>query len=100
MADVVAHERTGLLFTPGDPSALAEAVKRLLADPARLAAMRKEARHEYVTKYTGDANHAMLMDVYQKAMANCPTPGSTDRGSIPVRDDREPSPLYSGERAG
>jgi len=40
MADVVAHERTGLLFTPGDAGALAAAVKQLLADPARRAAMR------------------------------------------------------------
>ncbi|WP_086723394.1 glycosyltransferase family 4 protein [Streptomyces carpinensis] len=36
--DLVAHGRTGLLVTPGDPAAVREAVRSLAADPARRAA--------------------------------------------------------------
>ena len=71
VADVVGTDgRLGALFTPGDPAALAAAVLDMLARPAdQQAALRQRARAEFVAKYTGERNHAMLMDVYRAAMA-------------------------------
>ena len=71
VADVVGTGgRLGALFTPGDPAALAAAVLDMLARPAdQQAALRQRARAEFVAKYTGERNHAMLMDVYRAAVA-------------------------------
>jgi glycosyltransferase involved in cell wall biosynthesis len=77
MADVVRHDQTGLLFEPGNPAALEQAVRSLCSDASTLLRMRRAARLEYEEKYTGDANHAMLMDVYNRAMARV-QPGSSN----------------------
>lgn len=68
MADLIDHGRTGLLFNPGDAEDLAAQVRRMLANPEALAAMRLEARREYEAKYTGLANHRQMMAVYQQAI--------------------------------
>jgi exopolysaccharide biosynthesis WecB/TagA/CpsF family protein len=64
LAELVEEGRTGLCFEPGEPRDLAAAVARLLADPARLAEMRRAARREYEAKYTSAANYRVLMEVY------------------------------------
>ncbi len=69
MAERVEDDRTGLKFPPGDALALADAVQRLLGDPARLAEMRSAARAEFLAKFTGEANYPILMDIYQRALA-------------------------------
>ncbi len=71
VADVVgADGRLGQLFTPGDPVALAAAVRAMLARPAAdQQAMRQRVRAEFLDKYTGDRNHARMLDVYRAAMA-------------------------------
>jgi glycosyltransferase involved in cell wall biosynthesis len=68
MADVVRDGATGRLFTPGDPKALADAVREVLADPGERRAMGVRARGEYEAKYTGEANHRALMAIYDRAM--------------------------------
>lgn len=71
-ADVVEDGRTGLRFKPGDAADLAAKVRQLCADPARLADMRRNARAEYESKYTGERNHEMLMSIYARALAASP----------------------------
>ncbi|HET6250569.1 MAG TPA: glycosyltransferase family 4 protein [Tepidisphaeraceae bacterium] len=66
--DIVREGKTGLLFEPGNGNALADAVRKLMADPALLAAMRRESRIEYERRYTGAANHAQLMTAYGRAI--------------------------------
>ena len=44
MAELVEHERTGLLVEPGDSVALAQAVTRLSSHPEQLPTMRAGAR--------------------------------------------------------
>ncbi|MGH3371522.1 MAG: glycosyltransferase [Nocardioidaceae bacterium] len=45
ITDVVAHRRNGLLVTPGSADLLAEALARLVNDPAERARMSERARH-------------------------------------------------------
>jgi glycosyltransferase involved in cell wall biosynthesis len=68
MNEVVDHGRTGLLFAMNDPDDLADKVSRLLADPARLKEMRREARAEFEAKYTAERNYTLLMRIYERAM--------------------------------
>ena len=68
MASVVSHGRTGLLFAPGDPGALAAQVGWSLAHPQEVADMRREARLEYEAKYTAEKNYPKLLEIYQAAL--------------------------------
>ena len=68
IAELVEHGRTGLLFAPGDPEALADAVVWAISHPTELAAMRRAARAEYEAKYTAEANYRQLMAIYKRAL--------------------------------
>jgi glycosyltransferase involved in cell wall biosynthesis len=69
MAELVRHDRTGLLFEPGDPCALASAVHRLLERSAdRLVVMRREARAAYEERFTPKHNYERLASIYDLAV--------------------------------
>jgi glycosyltransferase involved in cell wall biosynthesis len=68
MAETVAHERSGLLFHPGDPADLARKVRWAFEHPEAMAAMRVAARREFEEKYTAERNYKMLIGIYEKAM--------------------------------
>lgn len=68
IAELVEHERSGLLFTPGDADDLASKVEWAWSHPNELAAMRREARAEYEAKYTAERNYQMLMDIYRQVI--------------------------------
>lgn len=84
MADVVRDGQTGSLFTPGDPDALADAVRAACGDPSRLSKMRADARSEYEQKYTGDANHRMLLDIYERAMGRLKNESRSADDGVPI----------------
>jgi len=67
MAELVHHERTGLLFTPGDPVALAHTVSYALDHPTLLREMRGQARSEYQDRYTAATNYQILTSIYADA---------------------------------
>lgn len=58
----------GRLVAPRDPRALAEAVRDLLADPARLAAMGRAARARIVSTFRWDAAAARLAAVLEETV--------------------------------
>ena len=72
-AEVVEEGQTGLRFRPGDGADLAAKVRAALSDRTRLAQMRRQARHEFEAKYTGERNHEMLISIYEKARAGHPS---------------------------
>jgi glycosyltransferase involved in cell wall biosynthesis len=68
MAEIVDDGRTGLHFKPGDPEDLAERVRSVLADPLTLKRMRQTARERFDRHFTAEANHKMLMAIYERAI--------------------------------
>lgn len=75
MEEIVEDGKTGLQFTPGDPTDLAEKVEWAWMHPKEIMDMRFEARKEYEEKYTAEHNYEMLMEIYKKA-ANIRKDGS------------------------
>jgi glycosyltransferase involved in cell wall biosynthesis len=68
MAEIVAHERTGLLFNPGDAGDLARKVRWAFEHPEAMQAMRAAARREFEEKYTAERNYKMLIGIYEAAI--------------------------------
>jgi glycosyltransferase involved in cell wall biosynthesis len=68
MADVVSHERTGLLFKPGNANDLAEKVLRIFADDVLTMRLRRDARREFEVKYTAAENYRQLLSIYHSAL--------------------------------
>lgn len=72
MAEIVEDGRTGLHFRPGDPEDLASKVGWLMSHPTELAQMRREARAEYLSKYTPERNYQLIMDLYARVIDGKP----------------------------
>jgi len=68
LAELVTDGHTGLLFTPGSASDLAEKLRFAETHPDTMRQMGRNARHEYEAKYTPQRNHEQLMEVYRAAM--------------------------------
>ena len=67
MAAVVRHGETGLLFRPGDAADLAGKIEGFLSRPEAHEGMRRAARREFEGRYTAEANHQRLMEIYGRA---------------------------------
>ena len=68
MEEIVHDNRTGFHFSPGDSKDLADKVEWAWNHPEYMRSMGEEARHEYETKYTGEKNYPLLMEIYQHAL--------------------------------
>lgn len=66
IAELIQTQKTGLLFTPGNPQDLAEKVQWTLSHPQQLQQMRIQARSEFEAKYTADKNYQQLINIYQQ----------------------------------
>ncbi len=61
------HEETALLVAPGQPPALAEALSRVLRDPAAARTRAQRARAEYLQRFTA----AQMVRNYEELYADC-----------------------------
>lgn len=68
MAEIIDSGRTGLHFRPGDSDDLATKIEWLVDHPAEIARMRREARAEYLLKYTPERNYQLLMELYDRTI--------------------------------
>jgi len=68
LPEIITDNKTGRLFSPGDPADLLRVVKGLWEDPENLAGMAKRARVAFEKKYTGSVNHDALMEIYGHAI--------------------------------
>ena len=66
VSEAIAHGETGLLVPPGDPSALARAVRSLLDDPALATALGRAARARAVESFTAQAMAHHYEELYDE----------------------------------
>lgn len=69
LPEVVGDE--GVLVPPGDVAGFATAIRDLLADPVRRAALGAAARERAVERFGWDTTAAATVEVYRRAMAAC-----------------------------
>ncbi|MCY3024384.1 MAG: glycosyltransferase family 4 protein [Planctomycetota bacterium] len=67
-AEVVAHSRTGLIVKPGDVAALAAAMRALLTDRPRAAAMGAAGKEKVLAEFTAAAIAEKTEALYRKAL--------------------------------
>ena len=72
MAEIVDDDRTGLHFEPGNAADLAAKIRLLLAEPQKLARMRKAARGKFDENFTAEINHKRLMALYERTLKRPP----------------------------
>jgi glycosyltransferase involved in cell wall biosynthesis len=68
MAEMIDHQRTGLLFDPGSAADLAAKIQWAERHPQEMLAMGENARAVHLDKYTPDRNYQQLMEIYTAAM--------------------------------
>ena len=68
IAELINHGKNGLLFSPGNAEDLSNQIDWCLSNQSKLFEMRKEARNEFITKYTAEANYEILLDVYSQVI--------------------------------
>lgn len=69
VADVVEHERTGLLVPPQSPEALADAILRLAVDPAERSRMGAAGRQAVVARFSPERLVDDIDTLYRDALA-------------------------------
>ncbi|MFJ3235805.1 glycosyltransferase family 4 protein [Streptomyces sp. NPDC086787] len=70
LPDTVQHGRTGLLIPPADPSALAQAVTALLADPASRLRMANQGRELALRQFDIAGTVSQVNELYHQALAS------------------------------
>lgn len=68
MEEIIEDGKTGLLFTPGNVNELKDKIRWANEHPEEITQMGRNARKEYLQKFTPEQNYHMLMDIYQKAL--------------------------------
>jgi glycosyltransferase involved in cell wall biosynthesis len=74
LPEIVKDGHSGLLFEPGDPSALLEALCKFVSGANRIECMREAAREQFDDHYTEQKNYGILMDIYGELLDNPRTP--------------------------
>ncbi|HLO92737.1 MAG TPA: glycosyltransferase, partial [Burkholderiaceae bacterium] len=64
MPELVAHERTGLLFAPGDAASLGAAMRRVLDAPDEARRWGQAARDHQRAHWSAEANYLQLSRIY------------------------------------
>jgi colanic acid/amylovoran biosynthesis glycosyltransferase len=85
LAELVIHERTGLVVPQHDPVALALALQRILTDPALAARLAAAARRHVEANYSLEASAARLRELFPAGSDGAAGPGAARRNGAPDR---------------
>ena len=69
LEELIHNNQTGSLFSPGDSKDLAEKANRLVENRPKTLEMGENARKVFEEEYTSEKNYSILMDIYQKVLA-------------------------------
>jgi glycosyltransferase involved in cell wall biosynthesis len=70
VAEIVQHERTGLLVRPNDPVALAEAIRRLIENPTLARSLGDQARADVHARFDAKTHVNRIETVYRQVLAD------------------------------
>jgi glycosyltransferase involved in cell wall biosynthesis len=62
--EIIEHEKTGLLYPPGDTAALADAINRIIKDPHGRLKMARALQEKVYARYTPSVVAPLLREVY------------------------------------
>jgi glycosyltransferase involved in cell wall biosynthesis len=68
LPEIVQDGHSGLLFEPGDSSALLQVLRVFVSDTSRIEAMRQASRGRFDTHYTESKNYEILMEIYRELL--------------------------------
>jgi glycosyltransferase involved in cell wall biosynthesis len=68
VAEIVVHDETGLVVPPRDPPALATALRHLIADPARRAAMGVLGQARFLERFQFSSMYEKTMGIYRRVL--------------------------------
>jgi len=106
--ELVQHEETGLLVPADDPSAFAEAIDTLLADPLRAREMGEKGYIRASSMFSLSASAANLVDLLEEVCSterrtvatNPPALASVRQEPISFRSELSPRPIEASEKVG
>jgi glycosyltransferase involved in cell wall biosynthesis len=75
LKEIVADQRTGIHFVPGNVEDLACKTEWAWTHPREMEEVGQAGHAEFVAKYTADRNYRILMDIYKRAIDS---PGTSD----------------------
>jgi glycosyltransferase involved in cell wall biosynthesis len=85
VADVVEHERTGLLVSPQNPEALADSIVRLAADPGERSRLGAAGRQSVVARFSPERLADDIVQLYTSALAEKRSPRApAPKGAVRV----------------
>jgi glycosyltransferase involved in cell wall biosynthesis len=70
IVDIIQDGETGLLLPPGDPARLAEALARVLLDPALSSRLAAAGQHRATKVYTPEAHVEKVIGVYEELLGS------------------------------
>lgn len=70
LAELVEDGVTGLLFDPSDSKDLAEKMEWATSNPDAMSSMGKNARLQYLEKYSTSRNYRILLSIYESVVAH------------------------------
>lgn len=68
LGEVIENDMNGAKFEPGNAHALAQQVRRLMSDPAKLLVLRHNVRQRFLSRYTAESNYQQLRQIYQESL--------------------------------
>ena len=65
VAEIIEHEKDGLLVPPGDAQGLAESIQRLINDESLIEKMGRAARAKMETEFSPERHYEKLIAVFE-----------------------------------